>query len=186
MLLVLMGKTCAGKNAVVDSLKGEGYKQIITYTSRPRRRGEKNGREYHFISDEDFANKIDTGFFAEWKSYNVNGKTWYYGSPTADIAEAITSKEKYVLILTPKGVSDIKHLINKSNSLIIYLYANRHTILNRLKKRRDNNDTIVRRMNADERDFKDALNICDKIVYNNDEDSLQDAVAKIIKIADKM
>lgn len=188
MLTIIMGKTCSGKNAVVKELVSRGWSQIITYTSRPKRRGEKNGREYFYISDDDFANKINSGYFAEWKSYNVNGKTWYYGSPSEEIIEASLDDKNHVIILTPQGVEDTLAFLSKYISdyqiNIIYLYANRSTILNRLQKRKDKNDSIERRMRADDIDFKNATSLANKIIYNNDSDIIQDVADKIIKSAE--
>lgn len=188
MLTIIMGKTCSGKNAVVAELADRGWSQIITYTSRPKRRGEKNGREYFYISEEDFANKINSGYFAEWKSYNVNGKTWYYGSPSEEIIEASLDDKNHVIILTPQGVEDTLSFLSKYISdyqiNIIYLYANRGTILKRLQKRKDKNDSIARRMRADDTDFINATSIANKIVYNNDSDSISDVADKIIKSAE--
>ena len=183
MLTIVMGKTCSGKNAVVSELVKRGWDQIVTYTSRPKRRGEKNGREYWYISEEDFSNKIKSGYFAEWKSYDVNGKIWYYGSPIEEIIEASIDDKNNVIILTPKGVEDVlnilKAYISDAHINIIYLYANRSTILKRLKSRRDKNDSIERRMKADDIDFANAITLANKIVYNNDLDS-------IISVADKI
>ena len=184
-----MGKTCSGKNAVVTELVNRGWSQIVTYTSRPKRRGEKNGREYFYISDEDFANKIHSGYFAEWKSYNVNGKTWYYGSPSEEIIEASLDDKNHVIILTPQGVEDTLLFLSKYISdyqiNIIYLYANRSTILNRLQKRKDKNDSIERRMRADDIDFKNATSLANKIIYNNNSDSITEVVDKIIESAER-
>lgn len=189
MLTIIMGKTCSGKNAVVKELVSRGWSQIITYTSRPKRRGEKNGREYFYISEEDFANKINNGYFAEWKSYYVNGKTWYYGSPSEEIIEASLDDKNHVIILTPQGVEDTLSFLSKYISdyqiNIIYLYANRSTILNRLQKRKDKNDSITRRMRADDIDFMNAVSLANKIVYNNDSDSIADVADKIIKSAER-
>lgn len=189
MLTIIMGKTCSGKNAVVTELADRGWSQIITYTSRPKRRGEKNGREYFYISDEDFANKINSGYFAEWKSYNVNGKTWYYGSPSEEIIEASLDDKNHVIILTPQGVEDTLSFLSKYISdyqiNIIYLYANRSTILKRLQKRKDKNDSIERRMRADDTDFKNATSLANRIIYNNDSDSIADVADKIIKSAER-
>lgn len=189
MLTIIMGKTCSGKNAVVKELVGRGWSQIITYTSRPKRRGEKNGREYFYVSEEDFASKINSGYFAEWKSYNVNGKTWYYGSPSEEIIEASLDDKNHVIILTPQGVEDTLAFLSKYISdyqiNIIYLYANRSTILNRLQKRKDRNDSIERRMRADDIDFKNATSLANKIIYNNDSDSIVDVADKIIKSAER-
>ena len=189
MLTIIMGKTCSGKNTVVAELGKRGWSQIITYTSRPKRRGEKNGREYWYISEDDFASKIKSGYFAEWKSYDVNGKTWYYGSPTEEIIEASLDDKNNVIILTPQGVVDVLAILNRYvvdyQINIIYLYSNRNTILKRLKSRRDKNDTIERRMRADDIDFMNAVNLANKIVYNNDSDSIESVADKIIKSAER-
>ncbi len=184
MLTIIMGKTCSGKNAVVSELVKRGWSQIITYTSRPKRRGEKNGREYWYVSEDDFTSKIKSGYFAEWKSYDVNGKTWYYGSPTEEIIEASLDDKNNVIILTPQGVVDVlailKRYVVDYQINIIYLYANHNTILKRLKSRRDKNDSIERRMKADDDDFANAVSLADKIVYNNESDSITNVADKII------
>ena len=184
MLTIIMGKTCSGKNAVVSELKKRGWSQIVTYTSRPKRRGEKNGREYWYISEEDFSNKIESGYFAEWKSYDVNGKTWYYGSPVDEIVNASLDDKNNVIILTPQGVVDVlailKIHISNYQINIIYLYSNHKTILKRLKSRKDKNDSIERRMKADDNDFANATTLANKIVYNNTSDSISSVVNKII------
>lgn len=179
-----MGKTCSGKNAVVSELKKRGWSQIVTYTSRPKRRGEKNGREYWYISEEDFSNKIKGGYFAEWKSYDVNGKTWYYGSPVDEILNASLDDKNSVIILTPQGVVDVLAILKRHVAdyqiNIIYLYSNHNTILQRLKSRKDKNDSIERRMKADDKDFANATTLANKIVYNNTSDSISSVVNKII------
>lgn len=185
MLTIIMGKACSGKNAVVDELKKNGFKQIVTYTSRPRRRGERDGREYHYISQEEFADKMKSGFFAETKSYDVGGKEWWYGSPVDEIVDASRDDKNYVIILTPKGVSDVLSILNNHFSdcktKVIYLYANQSTIFKRLKQRKDKNDTIQRRMDADNRDFRYATDIANHIVYNNDGENIGNVAKRIIK-----
>ena len=189
MLTIIMGKTCSGKNAVVSELKKRGWSQIVTYTSRPKRRGEKNGREYWYITEGEFADKIKDKFFAEWKSYDVNGKTWYYGSPVDEILNASLDDKNNVIILTPQGVVDVLAILKRHVSdyqiNIIYLYSNHKTILKRLKARKDKNDSIERRMKADDKDFENAVNIANKIIYNNDSDSVSDVADKIIKSAER-
>ncbi len=184
MLTIIMGKTCSGKNAVVSELVKRGWSQIVTYTSRPKRRGEKNGREYWYITEGEFADKIKDKFFAEWKSYFVKGKTWYYGSPVKEIVDASLDDENHVIILTPQGVVDVLAILKRHVSdyhiNIIYLYSNHSTILKRLKSRKDKNDSIERRMKADDEDFVNATNLANKIVYNNESDSLHSVVDKVI------
>ena len=188
MLTVLIGKTCSGKNAVLSKLVKEySWKPIVTYTTRPKRKGEKEGREYHFIDGDDFKRKIDEGFFVEWKSYNVDGKVWYYGSPLKEIEEATQDNENHIIILTPDGVMDVIITIQSSKNIrVVYLYSNHKTILNRLKKRKDSHDSIERRMRADYNDFRDAVSLSDIIVYNNDGDRLDDVVSQVYSRAVKI
>lgn len=64
MLTVLMGKSTSGKDTVKNILVEKyGFKPLITYTTRPMRKGEKQDETYHFITDDDFEQKIDDKFF---------------------------------------------------------------------------------------------------------------------------
>ena len=132
-------------------VKNHGYRQIITYATRPKRKGEKQDITYHFISDEEFKQKIDEGFFAEYKSYNTEFGTWYYGTALEDLKNA---DDKSVIILTPAGYRDVRSELHNENITCIYLYANSSTIKKRLEKRGDNPNEVVRRINSDTEDFK--------------------------------
>ena len=90
---------------MVKKLVEKGYSRIVRYSTRPKRKGEKQDITYHFISDEEFKYKIDEGFFAEWKSYITNEGVWYYGSSLEDIENA---DNKSVIILFRQGYRDIK------------------------------------------------------------------------------
>ena len=80
MVIILCGKSAAGKDCICNELVKRGYTKIVTYTSRPMRKNEIQDKTYHFISKEEFEQLINAGFFAEWRSYDsVDGK-WYYGS----------------------------------------------------------------------------------------------------------
>lgn len=163
-MLVLIGKTTSGKTTIRDKLVNEhDWKEIVTYTTRPMRDGEKQDVTYHFISQEEFKEKINNGFFAEWKSYITNEGIWYYGTAKEDIKSA---DDQTVIILTPDGVRDI--LSNELDVSIIYVYSNMTTIYKRLNMRGDKRDEIERRVATDNIDFKGAELLADKIIYNND------------------
>lgn len=179
MLAVLIGKTCSGKTAIADELVKRGYKKVVTYTSRPKRKGEKDGKDYHFISKEDFLQGIDTQFFMEYKTYQVPNDEWYYGT-SYDSLEKTDGEDKYAIILTLDGYKDFLSNCNIRHRSF-YIYANHKTILHRLKERKDTNDSIERRMNHDDKDFKMAEYLVDKVVYNNDDNCLLEVVEKIMK-----
>ena len=176
-IIVLTGKSASGKNFVARKLEEHGYKTIVTYTTRPKRKGEKQDITYHFISDEEFNQKIDEGFFAEWKSYITNEGVWYYGSSLEDIENA---DNKSVIILTPQGYRDIKGKVN-CKVVSIYLYANNATIKKRLMARGDDPKEAERRVLHDNEDFKGIENEVDRIVYNNESDTIDSVVQKILK-----
>lgn len=175
-MLVLMGKSASGKDTLRDILvKKHGFHSVVTYTNRPMREGEIADVTYHYISKEEFLEKIKSGFFAEWKKYLVNDDVWYYGSAKEDLEKA---DEKSVIILTPDGVRDVKK--NGIKGTVIYLYANLTTIRARLKNRKDTNDRAEDRIERDLRDFKGAENLANKIVYNNTADKLENIVNNVL------
>ena len=177
-MLCFIGKTASGKNLVRDQLVEKyHFSPIITYTTRPMRKNEKQDVTYHFISDEEFKRKIDEGFFDEWKSYITNEGVWYYGSALEDIENA---DDKSVIILTPQGYRDVKEKLPNKNIVCIYLYENIDTMKKRLSKRGDNPKEIERRIKSDLEDFKNFESEADKIVYNNDGTDIDEVIKKIL------
>ena len=177
-ILVLIGKTSSGKTLIKEKLIEKGFTGITTFTSRPKRKGEKQDITYHYISEEEFKQKIDDGFFAEWKLYDTEFGTWYYGSALEDLEKA---KDTSVIILTPDGYRDVKRKLPNKNITAIYIYANIATIETRLIERGDNEKEAKRRLDHDNEDFKGIESEVDRIVYNNSGTDINDVVDKILK-----
>ena len=177
-MIVLIGKSASGKDTILNELVKNGYKKLITYTTRPMRSGEVQNKTYHFISEEEFKNKAENGFFAEWKSYITNDGIWYYGSAKEDYEMA---EDKTIIILTPDGYRDvIESLEYRPKS--IYIYANNATIKERLHKRGDDKDEAARRIKHDNDDFRGVDQLVDRIVYNNRKTKIDDVVSIIENI----
>ena len=181
-MLVILGKTSSGKDKTVNELISKhGFKKIINYTTRPMRPNEKQDVTYHFVSEEDFHKKVEDDFFAEWKSYDTEFGTWYYGTALEDLNNA---DDNAVIILTPDGYRDIiKKLSNKPKS--VYIYANNSTIKERLVSRGDNKDEAQRRLEHDNIDFKGIENEVDKIFYNNKGTNIDDVINNILNWLEK-
>ena len=175
-ILILIGKTSSGKTLIKEKLIEKGFSGITTYTSRPMRKGEKQDVTYHFISEEDFKQKINEGFFAEWKSYITSDGVWYYGTALDDLENA---DDKSVIILTPDGYRDVTNKLSKK-PISIYIYANNATIKKRLLKRGDNPNEAQRRLEHDNEDFKGIENEVDRIVYNNYGTNINEVIKKIL------
>ena len=80
-ILIIIGESGVGKDTLLKELINNKIidEGIISTTSRPMRNGEKEGREYYFISTEEFKNKINNNEFIEQRIYNTVNGDWYYG-----------------------------------------------------------------------------------------------------------
>ena len=182
-MIAILGKTSSGKDTILNKLVSKyGYKRVVTYTTRQMRQGEKQNITYHFISEKDFKQKIENGFFAEYKIFNTNIGTLYYGISVEDLKNA---NKKSIMILSPNSYRDILNKINRK-MISIYICSNNETIKKRLTIRGDRSDEAHRRMMCDDIDFKGIENEVDKIIYNNEGDNIDDVVNRIILWLEEM
>ncbi len=144
--IVLCGKSGSGKTTVGKELERLGYKKIVTYTTRPKRAGEVDGVDYHFVSEAEFQALADTGQFAETASYNASFGFCRYGSLKSDYG----IPHSYI-ILNPIGLKAVKN--QGPGAFTVYLYADKETLVKRLKARGDTEVEITRRLKADDEDF---------------------------------
>ncbi len=148
-MLLLVGKSCSGKTTIAKELKKLGLEEVISYTTRPPRKGEIDGVTYHFISEDEFLKKYNNGFFAETTSYKVVfEEIWRYGSAVEDLTD------DKVVIVNPYGLRQLRK-IPSLNPIAFYITASEETIWNRLRQRGDNAAEARRRLNADDKDFSD-------------------------------
>lgn len=141
--VVLVGHAASGKTHLAEDLIEMGYGFPLTYTTRPARNGEINGTHYHFISEEEFKQKISADEMYEYVVFN----NWYYGRTKSDFYAG------NLLIMTPAGVSQMSKE-DRSASFIIYLNIDESIRKERLSERNDA-DSTERRLVADYEDFKD-------------------------------
>lgn len=181
-LFIILGKTASGKDRTVNELTSKyDFNKIITYTTRPMRKNEEQDITYHFISEDDFKQKINDNFFAEWKTYNTEFGVWYYGTSLEDLENG---DDNSVIILTPAGYRDIIKKVSK-RPISILINTDDETIKNRLVKRGDNPKEAERRLIHDNEDFKGIENEVDYIIHNNDGTNINDVINEILKITTK-
>lgn len=136
MLVILMGKSASGKDSVLNKMVCyKEYNPIIPITSRPIRNGEINGRDYYFVTKDEFLDKIKNNELLEYRDYQtlVNGipDTWYYGSSKMEL----DADQNYVVILDVDGAKSFIDYYGKENILCIYLDTNDQIRENRAKQR---------------------------------------------------
>ncbi len=127
--IILCGKSGSGKTTIGVELEKYGYKKLVTYTTRPMRKGEVNGVDYHFVTEDEFQKLLDNGKFAETASYNAEFGFCRYGSLKEDYG---CEGEQYV-ILNPFGLKAVRK--SGISATAIYVYVDAHVLTKRLTKR---------------------------------------------------
>ena len=97
-LVIVSGPSGSGKSTVVQRLLGESELPLVlsvSATTRPPRAGEENGRDYIFLSDEDFQSKRQSGEFLECKE--VFGRGYWYGT-LQNVVSTGLNEGKWVLL----------------------------------------------------------------------------------------
>jgi guanylate kinase len=148
---ILLGKSGSGKDFLLRGLVAKGLKPCLKMTTRPQRKNEVQGQTYNFTEKEAFLKLITEDKFICHQTFEVTpeGKTpetWYYG---------ITKEEfenSQVVIMTPGEFSNIT-TEQRKGLFVVYLDITREVREYRLKSREDKNDSIKRRMDADDLDF---------------------------------
>lgn len=142
--LILVGKAASGKNYVVNQLKRDDkyFRFGVSYTTRPPRDNETPGEDYFFISKLEFKVMSLLGMFKEKVKFNG----WYYG-----MTKSMWRKSN-IIILNPSGVRSLSKE-DRINSLIVLIHANADIRRERMKRRNDA-DSVERRIQADEKDFR--------------------------------
>ena len=143
MKLILVGKAAAGKDFLKNRLVAKNFKPGISCTTRLPRHNEEDGVDYHFMTEEQFKAKLDSGEMLEHMIFN----NWYYGLTKEEFEQAD------VMIMSKDGL-DVLPREYRARCMVIYLDPPRIDRIERLEYRNDPNDSIVRRMNTDDEQFK--------------------------------
>lgn len=156
MKLVLVGKAAAGKDHLRKRLMDRGLKFGVSCTTRPPREGEVDGKDYHFLSEEGFQVFIDTGVLVEYQQFNG----WYYGLTRKEFDECD------VMILNREAVDMLPNEI-RNQCMVLFLDIDLETRYRRMIERNDTDDSLERRIKADEEQYIDFNNF-DVRVTNSD------------------
>lgn len=153
----LVGKSCSGKDTIYERLLTEDKHLIplVTYTTRPIRLHEVNGKEYYFVNDKTFHSMLKKGNVIEYREYDtVHGKWYYFTAKDGQID--ISSRKKYITINTLSGAKKLIEQYGR-NVVVIHLFVNDETRIFRMIGREINGEKdfaeMCRRFLADTEDF---------------------------------
>jgi guanylate kinase len=178
LLYVITAPSGAGKSSLIAKLLLDepGLMLSVSYTTRPPRPGEQNGREYHFVDEATFLAMRERGEFLE--SAEVHGNR--YGTSRQVITQALARGEDLVLEIDWQGAKQVCKLYPDSVSIFI-LPPSIEELERRLRARgQDSEAVILRRLdNAREElghsgEFKYAI-------INKDFDKARRELARIIR-----
>jgi len=138
LLVVLSGPSGVGKDAVLARMKklGRPFYYVVTATTRPKRAGERNGVDYHFLSLKEFQQMMDKHQFLEWA--NVYGN--YYGVPKGEITSALSKGLDVIVKVDVQGAATIKEILPQA-VFIFLMPPSVEELERRLKKRHSESST---------------------------------------------
>lgn len=144
-MIVLAGASASGKTEVAKMLaKKYGITKVITTTTRKKRLGEKNGRDYFFVSKKAFEQMIHEGKFVEYTYYNGN----LYGSTKDQISD------NKCIVIDPAGLRSYTKLKNEYSIITFFLECDEATRKERMIFRGDEMEKIISRIEHDRVAFK--------------------------------
>lgn len=178
VLVVLSGPSGVGKGTLAKLIveKEKDIALSISCATRNPRVGEVNGREYFFITKEEFKSKIENGGFLEYSEHFEN----YYGTPKDFVLETLKSKN-VLLEIDVNGGLEVKKNFEKA-LLIMILPPSIEEIRKRLIGRgTETEDKINLRMERIEYELG-KKELYDYSVVNDNLDVCADEIIKIIKM----
>ena len=180
-LIIISGTTCAGKGTVIDKLleRNHDLALSISYTSRPIREGEVNGKDYIFVSRDEFEQKIKNGDFLEYaKSHRED----YYGTPKKELQEMLNKGKDVILEINVDGAKYVKEMFPEV--LLIFIMApSMEEVKRRIKERgKESPKQIVERFKSAYREINEIPHY-NYVVINDKVLNAVDKIEAIIKAA---
>ena len=186
-IFCICGKSSSGKDTVYKRLLADkelGLNQLVTYTTRPIREGEVNGREYFFIDEAEALRLHEEGRIVESRAYNTVFGIWKY--MTVDDGDMDLANKSYVVIGTLESYVQIRNYFGKENVIPVMIEVDDGERLERALKRErlqpnPKYDEMCRRFLADSADFsKEKIKSAGiEDVFVNDD--LEECIGKVKK-----
>ena len=178
-VIVIVAPSGAGKTTIAQRLLRE-YPRVqfsVSATTREPRKGEKDGEDYYFLSEEEFDQKIKNEEFLEWEHYSGNR----YGTLRSEVDKLVESGYFPLLDLEVKGAKNVKHIYGSEAISIFIQPPSMAELKRRLTKRgTEKTKTVENRLEEARQEMKSAKDF-DYLVVNDDLDIAYNEVKAIIE-----
>ena len=143
LMLVLSSPSGAGKTTIARRLREQdnGIEMSISHTTRPRRNGEKNGKDYHFVDRETFTRMRDQGEFLEWAVVFDN----FYGTTRKPVEDALAAGCDVLFDVDWQGAAALRDQAKNDVVTVFILPPTAADLEQRLNERAQDTPEIVRR-----------------------------------------
>jgi guanylate kinase len=165
LLFVVSAPSATGKTTVVDRLVEQcaGLERSRSYTSRPARRGERQGVDYNFISRSAFEGLIARDAFLEWADVFGN----LYGTSREETERLLATGVDVVLVIDVQGARQVRSRLPGAVSVFV-LPPSFEALERRLRHRSQDDEPAIRRRLATARSEVTAVEEYDYVVVNDD------------------
>ena len=176
MILMFIGPSSSGKDFFYrKATKKYNLKEITLYTTRPKRNGEIDGREYYFKTVDEFKSLIDYNGLIEWAQYVDN----YYGTPRKFVEDEIADGKNVILEIEVQGAMNIKS--QYPNAILIFITTKDiETLHARLTGRGSETEEVIQKRIMRAAEEAESMESYEYIVVNDDLDECVDAVHSIV------
>jgi guanylate kinase len=175
-VFVITGPSGVGKGTLIRLLR-ERIPELalsVSATTRAPRPGEENGVDYHFLTDEAFARKVDAGEFVEWAEYS--GRR--YGTLRCELQRHLDAGHPVVLEIEVQGARQVREAMPEAVQIFIEPPAG-EALRDRLVGRgTDDPEEVARRMEVAEQELAAAGEFHHRVVN----DRLDEAAARLVDI----
>ena len=175
--MVISAPSGGGKTVVRSGLLklDKRFAFSVTCTTRPKRFGEVDGKDYYFVTAEQFAALRREGKLLEWAKVHGN----YYGTPVKSVMAVLAAGRIPVMTIDVKGARSVKRIFPQAVTVFL-LPPDLKTLVQRLRGRGEKPENVAVRLETARTEIKVASQF-DYLVINN---KLPEAVREVAAIAD--
>ena len=177
-VFVITGPSGVGKGTLIKKLleRVPDLALSVSATTRQPREGEEHGRDYHFLTEDQFKERRDAGDFLEFASYSGN----HYGTLNSELQRCLDKGRSVVLEIEVQGATQVRAA--KPDSVQIFIAPPDPAVLReRLRGRgTDSAEAIDKRLQVAEQELG-AQDDFDFLIVNDDLDKASDELESIVR-----